>query len=155
MPIPYGTILGSTHGNVLIYANQDDGYYQCVELARRYWLKNFQVEIPPIPTAYDLRLLTHIYDRMKNRSIPVTFHSNVLPTIGDLVIWKPVGVMKPYGHVAVIVSVHKDYVTIVEQNMKHWTRILSMDPKTYQLSCTYKTGKVAGILTLGTHRTNA
>lgn len=145
---PYGTILGSTHGNVLIYANKDDGYYQCVELARRYWLKNFQVEIPLVSTAYDLRNLTVVYDRMKNRSIPVTFYLNGVrkPNIGDLVIWKPVGLTKPYGHVAVIVSVQKDSVEIVEQNMKHWTRTLPMNPKTNQLSCTYKTGKIAGLL---------
>lgn len=143
---PYGTILGRTHGNVLMYSNRkEDGYYQCVELARRYWLKNFQVEIPNVLNAYALKDLTYVFDRSQHKSIPVTFYETVRPKIGDLLIWKPIGVMKPHGHVAVIVKVGKDYVDIVEQNLKTFQRRLTMD-KMFNIQCTYKTGKIAGIL---------
>ena len=142
---PYGTILGTTHGNVLIYSNnKEDGYYQCVELARRYWLKNFNVEIPNVQNAYSLKDLKYVFDRKENRSIPVTFYETTSPKIGDLIIWKPVGVMKPHGHVAVIVKVGKHTVDIVEQNLKTFQRTLTLDK--HRIECTYKTGKISGIL---------
>jgi glutathionylspermidine amidase/synthetase len=138
-PAPFGTLLGITgDGQIEVFSNyvddttpsqgvNDENYingiftglkYQCVELARRYWLIEYGVIFESIPNAYDifpLEFATRVHDQVQ---IPMYSYNNGLPRKGDLLIWAAEGYYKDTGHVAVVVDVQSDYLDIVEQNIE-------------------------------------
>ena len=129
------------------------GYrYQCVELARRYLIVNHGVTFESIPMAYDIFQLKFVKRVEDGSLVPMTSHENgstVRPVKGSMLIWKPLGGFKVTGHVAIIVDVSDDGVSIVEQNVydtvwpsgQQYSRRLpaTVDRQTggYSIQCTY------------------
>jgi len=98
--------------------------YQCVEYARRWWMKNKGITFGDIDSAYDIIYLSegeNIYD---NSPFPLARSVNGsakrAPQHGDLVIYYPFNdnVKWQFGHVAVIVDVdlEQGIVSLAEQN---------------------------------------
>lgn len=92
--------------------------WQCVEYARRWLIENRQVTFTNVDNAYNIWDLPYFTDVSTKRQVPVTHcHNNIskiAPTVGDLLIYSPEEVVT--GHVAVIVGVDNDSITIAEQN---------------------------------------
>jgi len=182
----FGTVLGVTDGNVKVYSSDygsvdrneypDDssliashhgvftGYkWQCVELARRYWLVNFGVVFDSIPMAFDIFNLKTALVVATNRSIPLYHHANgssCLPNRGSLLIWDAVGEMfSVTGHVAVVVNVSCTFVDVVEQNVldevwkqdENYSRRLpvALDPvsNSFTVFCTFEGSRILGWVT--------
>jgi len=114
-------IKGHIHG-ITIYKTLDpySTTHQCVDLARRYYLRKFHVTFPDVQNAYDLFDLTDAIDLRTNKKIK--FHMiynspSEMPQRGDMIIWKPVGQYHPTGHVAIMKEVvNRSIVTVAEQN---------------------------------------
>lgn len=92
--------------------------WQCVEYSRRWLIENKGVTFADVKYAYhiwDLKFVNTVANhdrkpliRYKNRD------SKIAPTVGDLLIYsKKLAVT---GHVAVIVGIDNDSITIAEQN---------------------------------------
>ena len=174
----FGTVLGVTDGNVKVYSSNYKsekkksrvashngvftGYnWQCVELARRYWLVNFGVVFESIPMAFDIFELKTAREVATNRSIPLYHHANgsssCLPNRGSLLIWDAVGEMfSVTGHVAVVVNVTPTFVDIVEQNVlnKVWDNAnysrrlpAALVSNSFTVSCTFDGSKILGWVT--------
>jgi hypothetical protein len=98
--------------------------YQCVEYARRWWMKNLGITFGSIDSAYEIIYLTegkHIESGESfslSRSVNGT--ARRAPKRGDLLIYyaTPDNQNWQYGHVAVIVGVDKNngLVSLAEQN---------------------------------------
>lgn len=134
------TVLGVTLGNVQVYyttnKHSKDNYwnytytgtkYQCVELARRYLIINRSITFCSVPNAHNIFDLEHFYTipNYKPTRIQKQLNgSHTAPQIGDLIIWKPHGIFKNTGHVAIVVDIRESYIDIVEQNVenKKWPR---------------------------------
>lgn len=92
--------------------------WQCVEYARRWLIENKGITFGEVEYAY------HIWDLKFGNNIksqrPVPLHrfqnkrTKHAPQIGDLLIYS--NALAITGHVAVIVSVERDNITIAEQN---------------------------------------
>jgi glutathionylspermidine amidase/synthetase len=185
-PAPFETVLGMTDGGVLVYScdydtanksiyNSSDAFvskyegvftgykYQCVELARRYWLVNFGTIFDSIPMAFDIFTLDFAREVKTDKRIPLKQIPNgdeERPEVGSLLIWQARGEFKGTGHVAVVVNVQDDFVDIVEQNVydevwkagTNYSRRLKVasDPVTgaYTISCTYPDTTILGWTTL-------
>lgn len=184
-PAPFGTILGVTDCEVLVFSSDyesidkkiypDDksfvsffneeftGYkYQCVELARRYWLVNFGVVFESIPMAYDIFGLMSARVVATNSSVPLSKFPNgcgSMPSKGSLLIWEAKGeTFKDTGHVAVVVNAGPVFVDIVEQNVldRVWTANYSrrlpaaLDPESgkFTVTCTFEGSNILGWITI-------
>jgi len=94
--------------------------YQCVELARRYYLARFGVLFDDVVDARDIFSLHTLKDLMSGRIIFWQGYMNIStsppPMPGSLLIWMTGDNFQKSGHVAVVVSVTKNYVYIIEQN---------------------------------------
>ena len=98
--------------------------YQCIEYARRWWMKNRGITFGDIDSAYDIIYLTEGKDIYKNSHFPLARSVNGFatraPQTGDLVIYYPFkdDVKWQFGHVAVVVDVDLDngIVSLAEQN---------------------------------------
>lgn len=133
---PFGTILGKNK-EVIAYSNnaadsnpQDyhyDNYindifsglkYECVEYARRWLISVKNLTFPALPCASDIWHLNQVSDIYSENSVKLLRIQNGAkcpPEPGDLLIYAK-NPTAPYGHVAVVVSVGKDYIKIAEQN---------------------------------------
>eukprot|EP00667_Euglena_gracilis_P019397 EG_transcript_20789 len=184
---PFGAVLGVTDGGVEVYScNYSTMYrelgrdllhfgsayhngvytgakYQCVELARRYWLINRGIVFESIPMAYHIFGLRSAKRVADNRSVPLETHPNGAgprPEKGSLLIWEARGFFRGTGHVAVIVSVQDSHVDIVEQNVveqvwppgqKYSRRLPArVDPLSggYHIECTYSGTHIIGWVTI-------
>jgi glutathionylspermidine amidase/synthetase len=94
--------------------------YQCVELARRYYLIKYGVLFQNVDIANDIFGLHMLIDFMSGQRMFWNTHLNIStsprPVVGSLLIWAPLGLFEGTGHVAVVVNVSKNYVYIIEQN---------------------------------------
>jgi len=94
--------------------------YQCVELARRYYLIKYGVLFQNVDIANDIFGLHMLVDFMSGQRLFWNTHLNIStsprPVVGSLLIWAPLGLFEGTGHVAVVVNVSKNYVYIIEQN---------------------------------------
>lgn len=139
-PAWFGTVIGTTHGGVRVYSNDDRSgdaarpmvnrmrgrftglRWQCVELARRYWLRNLGLRLPRVPDAADLWWRVRTV-RAGNRRLVVPRRwgwrrGSSPPPIGSLVVWDRVD-PADHGHVAIVVGRggrRRRFVCVVEQN---------------------------------------
>ena len=94
--------------------------YQCVELARRYYLVKYNRLFEPVSTAKDLVGLTRIQDLETGAYVAWPTHLNKArsprPVIGSLLLWAAEGAYAPDGHVSVVTYAGWNFVDIVEQN---------------------------------------
>jgi len=94
--------------------------YQCVELARRYYLAKFGVLFDDVVNARDIFSLHTLKDLQSGRIIFWQGYINIStsppPVEGSLLIWMTGDNFQKSGHVAVVISVTKNYVYIIEQN---------------------------------------
>ncbi len=98
--------------------------YQCVEYARRWWMKNKGITFGDIDSAHEIIYLTEGKDIYTNSNFPLARSINGFakraPQRGDLIIYYP-NMDDPkwrHGHVAVVVDVDlkKGTVSLAEQN---------------------------------------
>lgn len=98
--------------------------YQCVEYARRWWMKNKGITFGDIDSAYEIIYLTEGKNIYTNTYFPLMRSINGSakrpPKRGDLIIYYP-SMDNPkwhHGHVAVVVDVdlEKGTVSLAEQN---------------------------------------
>jgi len=94
--------------------------YQCVELARRYYLINYGVYIPIMENAKDIFSMHMLYNMITGHPIFWDGYLNIStsppPVRGSLLVWATGEGFEYTGHVAVVVNVTKQYVYIIEQN---------------------------------------
>jgi len=94
--------------------------YQCVELARRYYLARFGTLFDDVVNARDIFSLHTLKDLMSGRIIfwqsYINISTSLPPMPGSLLVWMTGDNFQRSGHVAVVVSVTKNYVYIIEQN---------------------------------------
>lgn len=142
--LPHGTVLGCTSNGVVGYncnykyiveENYDgshfvDGVYlgmkwQCVEFARRYWLSEYNVIIPPVGFAAHIWNMNDVARRGDFYRVPLVKYPNggsEKPVAGDLFIYASTPNQR-VGHVAVVVDVvdvdGKTMVRVGEQNQEN------------------------------------
>ena len=114
--------------STVMHSKADDPLYgnmgvkwQCVEFARRWLLMTRGVWMRSIPTAEQIWSLSEVVHVASGKKVKLTRHENgrskVPPRAGDLIIYRRAHDI-PFGHVAAIVEVGKDYVRIAEQNQE-------------------------------------
>ena len=158
----FGILLGITPPNINVYScnygenlqvgeipNLDtynhviDGIYygikwQCVELARRWLIKSYNITFEDVNIAreiYDLQYLINQKDSSKIPWISITNGSTIKPNIGSLLIWEKEYNYGSTGHVAIIIDIGDSWIRIIEQNVdntiwpggQNWSRQLVMD----------------------------
>jgi len=90
--------------------------YQCVELARRYYLIKYDLLFDNVRTAKDIVHLHTIYNMETKRYNQWPTYLNMgLPIVGSLLIWD-ITEEFPQGHVAIVTKVTQKYVEVIEQN---------------------------------------
>ena len=90
--------------------------YQCVELARRFYLIRYGLLFNEVLGAKDIIHLHTIYNMENKRYIQWPTYLNVgLPTIGSLLIWD-ITKKFPHGHVSIVIKITQKYVEVIEQN---------------------------------------
>lgn len=141
-PLPWGTILGESHG-VIAYSNDGDKYpswanatnvinyigpyetgmrYQCVEYARRYLIMTANVTFESVDSAWNIWAnVTHFSMLPGGESVPVVKNGNgvslLRPVVGALLIWRRSDAAGwGAGHVAIVTAVDDTSVSITEQN---------------------------------------
>ena len=102
--------------------------YQCVELARRYYLINYGAIIQQVENAKDLFSVHTLRDSLTGWLFFWDGYMNIStsprPVPGSLLIWGPCSEFPVTGHVAVVINVTRDYVYIIEQNYEQGKRRL-------------------------------
>jgi hypothetical protein len=90
--------------------------YQCVELARRYYLIKYGLLFDEVRMAKDIAHLHTIYSMENKRYIQWPTYLNAgLPIVGSLLIWD-ITKEYPQSHVAIVTKVTQKYVEVIEQN---------------------------------------
>ena len=90
--------------------------YQCVELARRFYLIRYGLLFNEVLGAKDIIHLHTIYNMENKRYIQWPTYLNVgLPTIGSLLIWD-ITKKFPHGDVSIVIKITQKYVEVIEQN---------------------------------------
>ena len=90
--------------------------YQCVELARRYYLIKYGLVFDEVRMAKDIAHLHTIYSMENKRYIQWPTYLNVgIPIVGSLLIWD-ITKEYPQSHVAIVTKVTQKYVEVIEQN---------------------------------------
>ena len=90
--------------------------YQCVELARRYYLIKYGLLFEEVRGAKDIMNLQTIYHMENKRYVQWPTYSNAgLPMVGSLLIWDA-SEQFSYGHVAIVTGIRQKYVEVIEQN---------------------------------------
>jgi hypothetical protein len=135
--VRYNEVLGIASSNVPAYSNGDDNYFsgerhyfhgiftgfkwQCVEFARRWLLLRKTCTFRSIGTAADAwNELSNIERVIDGKKFPLIAHSNgssVLPKKDSLLIYPRCRDL-PFGHIAIITDVGRDYIRIAEQNYR-------------------------------------
>ncbi|MBX9922505.1 MAG: CHAP domain-containing protein [Rhabdochlamydiaceae bacterium] len=92
--------------------------WQCVEYARRWLIDNKNVTFADVTYAYHIWDLKHGQQVDTDQQVPLLQYKNKIsktpPQIGDLLIYSTD--LSVTGHVAVVVSVGDNFITIAEQN---------------------------------------
>lgn len=128
-----GKAIDSLHG-VKVYYNgsidhvqgrnlSEDGYnlglkYQCVEFVKRYYYEHYRHKMPDSYGHAKDFFNNNLEDgafNTKRALIQYTNPSKSKPKEGDLLIYSG-HVGNPYGHVAIVSEVGKDFVKIIQQN---------------------------------------
>lgn len=91
--------------------------YQCVELARRYYLIKYGLLFDDVRIAKDIVHLHTIYNTntKRNNQWPTCLNMG-LPVVGSLLIWDVTDEFPKTGHVAIVTKVTQKYVEVIEQN---------------------------------------
>lgn len=90
--------------------------YQCVELARRYYLIKYGLLFEEVRGAKDIMNLQTIYHMENKRYVQwPTYMNTGLPMVGSLLIWDA-SEQFSYGHVAIVTGITQKYVEVIEQN---------------------------------------
>ena len=136
--VAYNQVLGIASSNVPAYSNGNDehfsgeshtvhgiftGYkWQCVEYARRWLLLRKTCTFDSIRSAADAwKELTYIKRVTDGQKFPLIAHSNgssTLPKKGSFLIYPRNDRDLPFGHIAIITEVGRDYIRIAEQNYR-------------------------------------
>lgn len=98
--------------------------YQCVEYARKWWMKNRGITFGSIDSAYEILYLTEGINLETQQAFPLARSINGTarrpPRRGDLLVYYPDRADPEWrhGHVAVVVAVDLDqgYVALAEEN---------------------------------------
>jgi len=98
--------------------------YQCVEYARKWWMKNLGLTFGSIDSAYEILYLTEGKNLRTQQAVPLARSLNGTaqrpPRRGDLVVYAPDRTEPEWrhGHVAVVVAVDlaKGSVALAEEN---------------------------------------
>lgn len=98
--------------------------YQCVEYARKWWMKNRGITFGSIDSAYEILYLTEGKNLETQQSVPLARSINGTarrpPRRGDLLVYYPDRTDPEWrhGHVAVVVAVDLDqgHVALAEEN---------------------------------------
>jgi glutathionylspermidine amidase/synthetase len=137
--VPFGTILGSSHGvdgfsnsNSSVITEEDNFVngvfmgmkWQCVEYARRYLYLTKGMSFESVVAATNIWDLSTVTLLSSNQKYEFVQHRNGVatsaPKEGDLMIWPQQGNDTPFGHVAVVVGVEYNSkgfeVRLAEQN---------------------------------------
>ena len=120
--------------------------YQCVEYARKWWMKNLGITFGSIDSAHEIIYLTEGEKIRSKDKFPLARSINGTasraPKRGDLVIYYPDATREDWkhGHVAVVVAVNlgKGFVDLAEENYdnKPWRK-----PRAYSRRISiYQTG---------------
>lgn len=135
--VSYNQVLGIASTNVPAYSNGNDEFFsaeqhhfqgiftgykwQCVEYARRWLLLRKTCTFRSIGSASDAwKELSHVERVTDGRQFPLIAHSNgspILPKKESLLIWPRCHDL-PFGHIAIITEVGRDYIRIAEQNYR-------------------------------------
>jgi hypothetical protein len=135
--VAYNQVLGIASSNVPAYSNGDDDYFsaerhfvqgiftgfkwQCVEYARRWLLIRKTCIFRNIGCASDAwHELSNIERVTDGKKFPLIAHSNgsaILPKKDSFLIY-PRSRALPFGHIAIITEVGRDYIRIAEQNYR-------------------------------------
>jgi trypanothione synthetase/amidase len=135
--VSYNQVLGIASSNVPAYSNGDDDFFsnerhyfhgivtgykwQCVEYARRWLLLRKTCTFQSIGAAHDawneLSHIERVTDGQKFSLIPHPNGSSNLPKKDSFLIYPRCGDL-PFGHIAVITEVGRDYIRIAEQNYR-------------------------------------
>ena len=90
--------------------------YQCVELARRYYLIKYGLLFEEVRGAKEIATLQTIYHMEHKRYVQwPTYSSTGLPMVGSLLLWDA-SEQFSYGHVAIVTGIRQKYVEVIEQN---------------------------------------
>ena len=104
--------------------------YQCVELARRYYLIKYGALFQNVDSAKDIFSIRTLTSVITGQPIfwetRLNISTSVHPVPGSLLLWGPVDTFAHTGHVAVVVNVTKNYVYIIEQGFGQGKRKLPM-----------------------------
>ena len=101
--------------------------YQCVELARRYYLIKYGLVFDEVRMAKDIAHLHTIYSMENKRYIQWPTYLNAgLPIVGSLLIWD-ITKEYPQSHVAIVTKVTQKYVEVIEQNYGSGRREIPID----------------------------
>jgi len=97
--------------------------WQCVEFARRWWISQKGITFGSVETANEIFDLNHAEKLNSKEKIILKKEknfSNIVPKVGNLIIYKKLAMDSdlPYGHVAVVVNVDttKGYLDLAEAN---------------------------------------
>lgn len=135
--VQYNEILGVASSNVPAYSNGNDEYFsgepnylygiftgykwQCVEYARRWLLLRKTCSFRSIGNASDiwkdLHEIIRVTDGKKFPLIPHSNGSSVRPKKDSILIYPRCRDL-PFGHVAIITEVGRDFIRIAEQNYR-------------------------------------
>ena len=135
--VHYNEVLGIASSNVPAYSNGDDNHFsgeqhyvhgiftgyrwQCVEFARRWLLLRKTCTFRSVRTAADVwHKLSQIERVTDGKQFPLILRPNgssVAPKKDSLLIY-PTCRDLPFGHIAIITDVGRDYIRIAEQNYR-------------------------------------
>lgn len=110
-------------GNVVERNTSIDGYniglkYQCVEFVKRYYYEYLNHKMPNsyghAKDFFDQSLADNTLNEARNL-MQFTNGSIQKPQVNDIIIFDKTK-FNPYGHVAIVASVDKNYITIIQQN---------------------------------------
>jgi len=91
--------------------------YQCVELARRFYLIKYGLLFEEVQGAKEIANIQTIYHIEHKRYVYWPTYMNAgLPVIGSLLIWDATEEFPKTGHIAVVTRVTQKYVEVIEQN---------------------------------------
>jgi trypanothione synthetase/amidase len=134
--VQYNHVLGIASSNVPAYSNGNDEFFsgdahfehgiftgykwQCVEFARRWLLIRKACVFRNIGSASDIwQDLTSVERVTDGRRFPLIAHANgsSMPKKDTLLVYPRCRDL-PYGHVAIITDVGRDFICIAEQNYR-------------------------------------
>ena len=141
VPVYYNT------GESLPYHYSNDGYaygrrWQCVEFVKRFYYDAFHHAMPDVYgnaiDFYDSSLDHNSYNADRDM-YQYQNNNTVAPRVNDMIVIDATS-SNPYGHVAIIIEVTNDSITIIQQNTGYQSRsklLLSFDGTNYLVTHPY------------------